>query len=183
MRTSFAPIAAALVLSACGGPHGDGQPVKASPEQIARGKYLARAADCAACHTASGGAPMAGGEPLASPYGTLVGSNITPDKQHGIGKWSADDFYAALHDGVAPGGHQLYPAMPYTSYRVMPREDADAIYAYLMQLPAVAQPSAEANLNFPYNMRFGVWFWRALFLKDELPAASQGQSAEWKRGR
>ncbi|HEY4079536.1 MAG TPA: c-type cytochrome [Burkholderiaceae bacterium] len=183
LRTLLVLISTSLLLAACGGPHGDGQPVKASPEQIARGKYLARAADCAACHTAPGGAPMAGGEPLASPYGTLVGSNITPDKEHGIGRWSADDFYAAVHDGVAPGGHQLYPAMPYTSYRVMPREDVDAIYAYLMQLPAVAQPSAKASLTFPYNMRFGVWFWRALFLKDELPAASQGQSAEWKRGR
>ena len=171
-----------LVLSRGSGPHGDGQPVKASPEQIARGKYLALAADCAACHTAPGGAPMAGGAPLESPYGSLAGSNITPDKQHGIGMWSADDFYRALHDGVSPRG-QLYPAMPYTSYRAMPREDVDAVYAYLMQQKPVAQASPEADFKFPYNLRFGLWFWRALFLKDELPAASQGQSAEWTRGR
>lgn len=176
-------IAAALALSACGGPTGDGQPVKASADQIARGKYLAKAADCAACHTAPAGAPMAGGAALESPFGALYGSNITPDPTHGIGKWSKDDFYKALHDGTSPGGRQLYPAMPYASYRAMPREDVDAIYDYLMQFPAVAQPAKEANLSFPYNMRFGVWFWKLLFLKDELPAASQGQSAEWVRGR
>src|SRR6478736_3162384 len=101
-------LALALVLGACGGPSGDGQPFKASPEQIARGKYLARAADCAACHTAPDGAAMAGGVSLESPFGALYGSNITPDPEHGIGKWSADDFYKAMHDGTAPGGKQLY---------------------------------------------------------------------------
>jgi mono/diheme cytochrome c family protein len=174
---------AVLALFGCGGPRGDGLPVKASAEQVARGQYLARAADCAACHTAAGGAPMAGGVPLESPFGTMYGSNITPDPQHGIGRWSRDDFYKALHQGTAPGGRQLYPAMPYTSYRAMAREDVDAIYDYLMQVPAVAQPSRPHALSFPYNVRFGVWFWKALFLKDELPAASTGQSAEWTRGR
>ncbi|MDM0113864.1 cytochrome c [Variovorax sp. J22R133] len=172
-----------LVVAACGGPTGDGKPVKASDDQIARGKYLAKAADCAACHTAPGGAPYAGGHPLESPFGSLYGSNITPDPEHGIGRWSKDDFYKAMHDGTSPGGKQLYPAMPYASYRAMPREDVDAVYDYLMQQPAVAQPNKAADLHFPYNVRFGVWFWKALFLKDELPAASQGTSAEWTRGR
>jgi mono/diheme cytochrome c family protein len=174
---------AALMLAACGGPHGDGQPLKSSPEQIARGKYLAVAADCAACHTAPGGAPMAGGAPLESPFGMLYGSNITPHPEHGIGRWNADDFYKAMHDGSSPGGRQLYPAMPYTSYRAMPRDDVDAVFAYLMQLPPVATPSREAALKFPYNMRFGVFFWKLLFLKNELPVAAAGQSADWQRGR
>jgi mono/diheme cytochrome c family protein len=174
---------AAIVLAACGGPHGDGQPLKSSPQQIARGKYLVVAADCAACHTAPGGAPMAGGAPLESPFGMLYGSNITPHPEHGIGRWNADDFYKAMHDGTSPGGRQLYPAMPYTSYRAMPRDDVDAVFAYLMQLPSVATPSRQADLRFPYNVRFGVFFWKLLFLEDEQPAATAGQSADWQRGR
>lgn len=175
-----------LLLWACGGPTGspDGKPSQAfSAEQIAKGQYLARAADCAACHTASGGAPMAGGAPLESDFGTLYGSNITPDPEHGIGRWSADDFYKAMHDGTSPGGHQLYPAMPYASYRAMPRDDVDAIYAYLMHLPPVKQANKAPDLHFPYNMRFALFFWKLLFLKDELPAASTGQSPQWMRGR
>jgi mono/diheme cytochrome c family protein len=174
---------AALMLAACGGPHGDGQPLKSSAEQIARGKYLAVAADCAACHTAPGGAPMAGGAPLESPFGVLYGSNITPHPEQGIGRWSGDDFYQAMHDGRSPGGRQLYPAMPYTSYRAMPRDDVDAVFAYLMQLAPVATPSRAAELKFPYNMRFAVFFWKLLFLENEQPAASAGQSADWQRGR
>ena len=151
-------------------------------EQIKRGRYLAKAADCAACHTSANGAPFAGGVELASPFGTFYGTNITPDKEHGIGKWSAAQFYAALRDGVTPDRH-LYPAMPYTSYRSMTRADSDAIYAYLMQTRPVAVKSRDAELSFPYNMRFGVRFWNMLFLKDSLPDASAGQSAAWQRGR
>ena len=183
MRALFLISIAVLALSACGGPSGDGKPVKSTPEQIARGKYLARAADCAACHTAPDSPAMAGGAALESPFGSLYGSNITPDPDTGIGKWSADDFYKAMHDGTAPGGHQLYPAMPYTSYRAMPREDVDAVYGYLMSLAPVKQADKPADLHFPYNMRFGVYFWKLLFLKDELPAASAGSSPDWQRGR
>lgn len=119
--------------------HYDGpvQQVTASTEQVARGRYLAQAADCAACHTASGGAPMAGGYPLDTPFGTIYGSNLTPSADQGIGRWTKDDFFLALTQGVAPGGRHLYPAMPYTSYKGMSRQDADDIYAYLMTRPAV----------------------------------------------
>ncbi|MEC5160863.1 MULTISPECIES: c-type cytochrome [unclassified Janthinobacterium] len=151
-------------------------------EQLKRGRYLAKAADCAACHTSAGGAPFAGGVELKSPFGTFYGTNITPDKENGIGKWSAAEFYRALHDGVTPDKH-LYPAMPYTSYRSMTREDSDAIYAYLMQTRPVALKSRDADLSFPYNMRFGVRFWNMLFLEDSLPDASIGASAAWQRGR
>jgi mono/diheme cytochrome c family protein len=154
----------------------------ANAEQVARGRYLVRAADCAACHTSATGAPFAGGVELASPFGTFYGTNITPDKEHGIGKWSADDFYTALRDGVTPDRH-LYPAMPYTSYRSMSRADSDAIFAYLMQTRAAPTPNRDADLKFPYNMRFGVRFWNMLFLKDTLPDASAGQSPSWLRGR
>ena len=154
----------------------------ANADQIARGRYLVRAADCAACHTSATGAPFAGGVELASPFGTFYGTNITPDKEHGIGKWSADDFYTALRDGVTPDRH-LYPAMPYTSYRSLSRADSDAMFAYLMQTKPAPTPNRDADLKFPYNMRFGVRFWNMLFLKDTLPDASSGQSPSWLRGR
>lgn len=153
-----------------------------SPEQLSRGKYLATAADCIACHTAAGGAPFAGGVPLKSTFGTMYGTNITADPDTGIGRWSSDEFYQALTSGKSPHGH-LYPAMPYTSYRAMAREDSDAIYDYLMHLPPVRMANKKSELNFPYNLRFGLVFWNLLFLKDSLPASSAGQSAEWIRGR
>jgi mono/diheme cytochrome c family protein len=154
----------------------------ANADQISRGRYLVRAADCAACHTSATGAPFAGGVELASPFGTFYGTNITPDKEHGIGKWSADDFYTALRDGVTPDRH-LYPAMPYTSYRSLSRADSDAMFAYLMQTRPAPTPNRDADLKFPYNMRFGVRFWNMLFLTDTLPDASSGQSPSWLRGR
>lgn len=86
----------------------------ADDAQVKRGEYLARAADCMACHTAEGGAPYAGGLPIHSPFGTIYGSNITPDKQYGIGNYSADEFFAAVTEGKRKDGANLYPAMPYT---------------------------------------------------------------------
>lgn len=176
--------ACALTLAACGREESStsNAAFTPTPEQIAHGRYLTRAADCAACHTAKDGAPFAGGAPIASPYGTFYGSNITPDKDHGIGKWSADDFYAALHDGNARG-KRLYPSMPYTSYRQLSRADTDAIYAYLMTVKPVAVDAPANELKFPYSLRFGMALWDVLFLKDALPDASTGQSADWQRGR
>ncbi|MEC5409251.1 c-type cytochrome [Paraburkholderia sp. MPAMCS5] len=174
--------AAAFSLAGCGEQRASAAPMTSSPEQIARGRYLTRAADCAACHTVPNGAPFAGGVKLESPYGAFYGTNITPDPKHGIGTWSADEFYAALHDGVTPN-HKLYPAMPYTSYRQMTREDSDAIYAYLRSVKPAPVPNIPADLKFPYNMRFTVRFWDMLLLKNTLPDASSGQSADWRRGR
>ncbi len=125
------------------------QVVNAPADVVARGKYLAEAADCAACHTAPGGAPFAGGLAMESGFGTIYATNITPDPDYGIGRWSADDFWRALHDGVRRDGQQLYPAMPYTSYRGMTREDADAIYAYVMQLRPVKVANPTTSLRFP----------------------------------
>ncbi|SAK91687.1 gluconate 2-dehydrogenase (acceptor) [Caballeronia glebae] len=179
----LAPLAfAAFALIGCGQQKDAAPPVKSSPEQIARGRYLAHAADCAACHTAAGGAPFAGGVKLESQFGTFYGTNITPDAKHGIGTYDADDFYRVLHDGMTPK-HKLYPAMPYTSYRQISREDSDAIYAYLMTQRPASVPNVDADLRFPYNVRFAVRFWDLLFLKDTLPDASSGQSADWTRGR
>jgi len=182
---------AALLLTACGKqPDTPGAapaqqaiaPDGAATDLLARGRYLVTAADCAACHTAVEGAPFAGGVKLDSPFGTFYGSNITPDKEYGIGQWRADDFYRALHDGVAPD-KTLYPAMPYTSYRQLSRADSDAMYAFLMTQQPVHLASPAHDLKFPYNLRFGVRFWNLLFLKDALPDASSGQSTAWLRGR
>jgi len=176
------PVLVASLLAACNDAStSTGAPAQAA-DQIALGRYLTKAADCAACHTTATGAPFAGGVELSSPFGKFYGTNITPDKEHGIGKWSSDQFYKALHDGVTPDKH-LYPAMPYTSYRSMTRADTDAIYAYLMQQKPAAVPTREPDLKFPYNMRFGMMFWNMPFLKDQLADASTGKSAAWVRGQ
>jgi len=153
------------------------QVVNAPAELVARGKYLAEAADCAACHSAPGGAPYAGGLAMQSGFGTIYATNITPDPDNGIGRWNADDFWRALHDGIRRDGQQLYPAMPYTSYRGMTRADADAIYAYVMQLRPMKVANLPTQLDFPYDIRLGMIGWNLLFLTDAVPAASTGSSA------
>jgi mono/diheme cytochrome c family protein len=120
---------------------------------------------------------------MASGFGTIYATNITPDPDNGIGRWSADDFWQALHDGIRRDGQPLYPAMPYTSYRGMTRADADAIYAYLMQLRPMKVANIRTALEFPYNIRLGMMGWNLLFLADSLPASSTGSSAAWQRGR
>ncbi|SDW65642.1 cytochrome c [Lysobacter enzymogenes] len=156
--------------------------VTATPAQIERGKYLVAAADCAACHTADGGAPFAGGVPLASPFGVIHGTNITPDADTGIGRYSADDFFHTITRGEARDGHQLYPAMPYVSYKTIQRADSDAIYAYLMTRPAVKQDNLANGVGFPFNIRTGIHAWNLLFAGAQARPASQGQSPAWKRG-
>ena len=100
-------------------------------DAVARGAYLARAGDCVSCHTAPGGTPYAGGYKLDTPFGYLLSPNITPDAATGIGRWSADDFWRALHQGVNKRGQDMYPVMPFDFYTRVTREDSDAIYAYL----------------------------------------------------
>lgn len=169
-----------LLAGKSGGPP---QMVNSPAEIVARGRYLAAAADCAACHTAPGGARFAGGLAMQSGFGTIYATNITPDPDEGIGRWSADDFWRALHDGVRRDGQQLYPAMPYTSYRGMTRADSDAIYAYVMQLRPMKVASPLTDLKFPFNIRLSLIGWNLMFLHDNLPALSTGRSAAWQRGR
>jgi mono/diheme cytochrome c family protein len=173
-------VASNLLSGRTGGP---ARVADAPPDVVARGRYLAEAADCAACHSARGGAPFAGGLPMQSGFGTIYATNITPDPDDGIGRWSAQDFWRALHDGVRRDGQQLYPAMPYTSYRGMTRADADAIYAYVMQLRPMKVPNRRTELNFPFNIRLGMLGWNLLFLRVSLPAVSAGSSPVWQRGR
>lgn len=135
--------------------------------EIARGEYLARAGDCVACHTKAGGEPFAGGLPMATPIGTLYSTNITPDKQSGIGGYSYDDFQKAVRHGVAKNGDTLYPAMPYPSYAVVSDEDMQALYAYFMHgVKPVAQTNQESDIPWPLSMRWPLAIWRGVFAPD-----------------
>ena len=149
---------------------------------IQRGAYLARAGNCIACHTQRGGQAYAGGRAIATPFGDVYASNITPDKATGIGNWTADEFWRALHNGRSKDGSFLYPAFPYPNYTKVTREDSDALYAFLRSLPAVQQTNKAPDLRFPYNQRVLLAFWRALYFTPGSFAADASQSAEWNRG-
>lgn len=157
---------------------------KAMPaaEKIARGAYLAKAGDCMACHTTRGGAPYAGGRTLQTPFGGVVSPNITSDTATGIGNWTADDFWNALHNGVARDGRLLYPAFPYTNYTSVSRDDSDALYAYFKTIPAVKQKSQPHSLRFPYNQQAMLAVWRALYFKPAVFEADKSKPADWNRG-
>ncbi len=152
------------------------------PALVARGKYLATIGDCRTCHTVRGGPAFAGGRELPTPFGTVPAPNITPDPETGIGKWTFDDFWSALHNGVAPGGKLLYPAFPFTSYTHVTRKDAYAIFAYLKSVPAVAKANASPDLRFPYDIRSGMLLWRSLHFKEGVYQPDAGKSAQWNRG-
>jgi mono/diheme cytochrome c family protein len=151
-------------------------------ELIARGEYLAAAGDCYACHTVRGGQLYAGGLPIPTPFGVLYTPNITPDPETGIGKWSADDFWRAMHEGRSKDGSFLYPAFPYTNYTKVTRADSDAIYAYIMSLKPVPQKSRPHEMGFPYNQRQLMAGWRALYFKPGEFREDPKQSPEWNRG-
>lgn len=152
------------------------------PQLIARGAYLARAGDCAACHTARGGAPYAGGRSLATPFGAVSAPNLTPDRATGLGAWTFADFWQAMHEGRGRHGQPLYPAFPYTSYTRVSREDALALFAWLRTLAPVHQVSAPAALEFPYNLRLSLDAWRALYFRPGAFQPDPRQSAQWNRG-
>ena len=153
---------------------------QASP--VKRGEYLARAADCLVCHTAPGGKDFAGGLGFKLPFGTLYSTNITPDKDTGIGNYSDQDFLNAVHRGVRRDGARLYPAMSFTSYTYMTDADALAIKAYLFSLAPVRAAAPENTLVFPFNQRWGMAFWSALFNPDTRFEPDTAQSPEWNRG-
>lgn len=136
---------------------------------IARGKYLSAAADCAACHQSPDGTPYAGGLPIDTPFGVIYGTNITPDKDTGIGDYSPGEFYHAVVDGLRKDGSWLYPAMPFASYHQMHQEDSDAIYAYLMAQVPVARTNPEHDLGFPFNQRWLLSYWSLVNAKVGLP--------------
>ena len=149
---------------------------------VERGAYLARAADCMVCHTAQGGKEYAGGLGFKLPFGMLYSTNITPDKETGIGNYTDRDFLNALHRGVRRDGARLYPAMPFTSYTYISDADALAIKAYLLSLPPVHAAAPENTLMFPFNQRWAMNFWSVLFNPDTRFEPDASRSAEWNRG-
>lgn len=160
----------------------DAEVLAATPQQIARGAYLARAGSCAACHTARGGAPYAGGLGIATPFGTVYASNLTPDADTGLGLWSAATFWRALHHGRSRDGRLLNPAFPYASYTQVTRADSDALFAYLRSLAPVSQRNRPHALGFPYNSQAALAVWRALFFRPEAFAPEPARSPAWNRG-
>ncbi|HET9388014.1 MAG TPA: c-type cytochrome [Steroidobacteraceae bacterium] len=153
-----------------------------SASLVERGRYLARAADCASCHTKPDGQPFAGGRAFVLPFGTIYSTNITPDAETGIGAYTDADFLRAVHQGIARDGTRLYPAMPFASYTYLTDADALAIKAYLFSLPPVQSARTTDSLRFPFNQRWLMSIWSALFNPDRRFQANGSRSAEWNRG-
>lgn len=150
---------------------------------IVRGKYLARAGDCIGCHTRPDGLPFAGGLPLQTPFGTIVSTNITPDKTSGIGNYTLNNFDQALRHGLDEEGGNLYPAMPYANYARLTDDDLAALFAYFMQaVPPATQENARTNLSWPFSMKWLVKGWNWLYLPTKPYAPDSAQTAEWNRG-
>lgn len=150
--------------------------------RIEQGAYLARAGNCMLCHTPTGSAPYAGGRAIETPFGTVYSSNLTPDRETGIGSWTSVDFWRAMHEGRSKDGRLLVPAFPYTSFTQIRQDDADALFAYLRSLPAVRKPNRAHALRWPYDSQLALAAWRTLYFE---PAAFQPDPArdpQWNRG-
>lgn len=153
-----------------------------SAATLERGRQLAAVGDCAVCHTASEGATNAGGLAMETPFGTLYSTNITPDVETGIGNWSFGAFDRAMRKGISRDGRNLYPAFPYTSFSKMTDGDMQALYAYMMSQPAVAQSNPANQMRFPFNIRPLMAGWNALFLRQGEFQPDPAQTAQWNRG-
>ncbi|WP_321946340.1 cytochrome c [Paraburkholderia sp. J10-1] len=159
-------------------------PTAADAQLIQKGRYLAAAGDCIACHTAKGGKPFAGGLGIASPIGTIYSTNITPDKATGIGTYTLDDFDRAVRHGVAKDGSTLYPAMPYVSYAKIKPSDVKALYAYFMHgVEPVSQGNRASDIPWPLSMRWPLRFWRGAFAPEVASDDSPLSNDPVARGR
>ncbi len=156
--------------------------VAADPALVDMGKYLATAGDCVACHTAPGGKPFAGGRAMQTPFGTIYTPNITPDKATGIGDWSDDDFYRAMHEGIGHHGEYLYPVFPFPWYTKVTKDDVLAIKAYLFSLTAENAPQKPLQFRFPFNIRETLLTWRTAFFKPATFMPDSAKSPEINRG-
>ena len=152
------------------------------PALIAKGEYLAIAGDCVSCHTAQGGDRYAGGRVLPTPFGNIPSPNITPDHDTGLGNWSFEDFWQALHAGKGRHGEFLYPVFSYTSFTKVSRDDALAMFAYLQSLAPVHAPAQKPSLEFPYSVRSSLKAWRALYFHEGEFQHDPSKSDTWNRG-
>lgn len=159
------------------------QMAQADDALIKQGEYISRLGDCSACHSIPGKPEFSGGLAIESNLGTIYSTNITPDKDHGIGNYSEQQFSDAVRKGVLPDGKRLYPAMPYPDYAKINDQDMHALYAYFMQ---GVKPSAEAppetDLSFPFSQRWGMRFWNWAFTSDKPFRPIGGATAEVNRG-
>lgn len=149
---------------------------------VAAGEVIARAGYCATCHTAEGGAPYAGGYPMVTGFGTIHSTNITPDPDTGIGRWSQAAFRRAMHEGVSRDGSHLFPAFPYDYFTLASNADIDALYAYLMTLPAHPEPDFTNTVPFPLNVRLFQAGWKLLFFDEGRYVADPARGDDWNRG-
>ena len=157
-------------------------PPSAAGDAVAAGKYLADAAHCSACHTSRADRPYAGNLPMGSPFGTMFTSNITPDPATGIGRWTEQQFTAALRDGKGSHGEYLYPAMPYTSFTKVSDADIHALWAYFRTVKPITEKTRKNEMRFPFNVRTGIGAWQAVFFKKGRYVDDASQPAEWNRG-
>ena len=151
-------------------------------DAVSRGRYLAILGDCAGCHTRAHGAAYAGGVSFPSPFGTIYSTNITPDPATGIGKWSEQEFYRAMHDGIRRDGKHLYPAFPYPWFTKVSREDVRAIKAFLDTLTPVRQENKPTELSWPLNVREVMTGWNELYFHEGAFKADPKKSEQWNRG-
>lgn len=155
------------------------------PDAVTRGAYLARAGGCIACHTdfEGSGPPLAGGGKVETPFGIFYAPNLTPDPAHGLGRWSAKDFAAAMARGRAPNGGLYYPAFPYPAYSGMTAADIADLWAYLQALPAEPRADQAHDLAFPFNLRAANLGWQFLFFNPSTWQPDPSQSEAWNRGQ
>jgi mono/diheme cytochrome c family protein len=149
---------------------------------IAKGKMLAGAGYCVVCHTRAGGQPFAGGSGLKTPFGMVYSTNITPDPETGIGRWSLEAFARAMHEGVSRNGSHLFPVFPYDHFTKVSDDDVKAIYAYMMTRPPIRAEAPANTIPFPLNIRVLQEGWKILFFRSGRYQADASKSAEWNRG-
>jgi mono/diheme cytochrome c family protein len=155
---------------------------RSNEAQIEQGRYLALAGNCMACHTARGSVPLAGGRRIETPFGGVYSSNLTPDPETGLGRWTADDFWQAMHHGRSKGGRLLAPAFPYNHTSVVSREDSDAMFAWLKTQTPVVQAQPAHTLVWPLGTQPALAVWRSLYFEPTPFQADKTQSAQWNRG-
>lgn len=174
----LAPFALALSFGTAVAAHAD----TPNPDLVKRGEYLARAGDCFSCHTKEGKPELSGGRLTPTPFGAISSPNITPDPDTGIGKWSDDDFYRVLHDGIGKQGEYIYPIMPFDHFTKVTRDDVMAIKAFLFSLKPVHAPRVPNQLAFPFNIRAGLLAWRTLYFQEGTFKPDPKASAQVNRG-
>lgn len=164
---------------------GGGALAQPDPGAVRRGEYIFNAGGCLGCHTdvKNNGAPLAGGRALATPFGTFYGPNITPDPDHGLGRWSESDFIRAMRHGERPDGANLFPVFPYTSFTKIADSDLKDLWAYLRSVPASATPNRPHDVKFPFGFRPLLTVWKWLNFEPGVFQADPAEPADLNRGR